>query len=153
MATNTVFQLSALSQNDPGAVDGSELFCTITQVVGGKLTTGSFPIHQGVALPIPPPPGENSATPTPTWFLIPSGQIEDTSYSLEIYCPSDANYPKTNITVKAIDVKKWAAIPYNERHNQIYQEGKYGIFGFAQEGPDGLIYTVTAGVLDPKTYG
>lgn len=150
MATNSVFQLSAVSQNDPGAADGTDLFCTITEVTGGKLTAGSFPVNEAVALPIPPPPGENSTDPTPTWFLSPDGDMDNTSYSLEISCPSDANYPTKSITVKASDVKKWAAIPYDDRPNQIYQGGIYGIFGFAQEGPNGLIYTVTAGVLDPQ---
>lgn len=148
MQTNKVFQLSALSQNDNGAADGSQLFCTITQVNGGSLRNGSSPINSEVHLPIPP--GQNSSVATPTWFLIPDGNIEDTSYKLEISCPSDSNYPSTSIVVKASDVQKWALIPYDERDNQIYQNGEYGIFGFAQEGPDGLIYTVTAGVLNPQ---
>ncbi|CAD0004814.1 MULTISPECIES: hypothetical protein [Flavobacterium] len=151
MATNTVFQLSALSQNDAGAADGSQLFCEVTKITNGNLRTGSFSINEMVALPIPP--GQNGSGPTPTWFLVPDDNILDTSFNLEISCPSDSGYPTTKITVKASDVQKWAAIPYNERDNQIYQEGQYGIFGFAQEGPNGLIYTVTAGVLNPQLQG
>jgi len=148
MTKNTVFQLSALSQNDAGAADGSQLFCEVTKITNGNVRTGSFSINEMIALPTPP--GQNGFGPTPTWFLVPDDNILDTSFTLEISCPSDSNYPTTKITVKASDVQKWAAIPYNERNNQVYQGGKYGIFGFAQEGADGLIYTVTAGVLNPK---
>lgn len=148
MATNTVFQLSALSQNDAGAADGSQLFCEVKKITNGNLRTGSFSINEMIALPTPP--GQDGSGPTPTWFLVPENNILDTSFELEILCPSDNNYPKTSITIKASDVQQWASIPYNERDNQIYQEGKYGIFGFAQEGPNGLIYTVTAGVLNPQ---
>jgi len=148
MATNTVFQLSALSQNDAGAANGSQLFCEVTKITNGTLRTGSFSINEMVALPTPP--GQDGSGPTPTWFLVPDDSILDTSFELEILCPSDNDYPKTAITVKASDVQQWASKPYNDRDNQIYQEGKYGIFGFAQEGPNGLIYTVTAGVLNPQ---
>ncbi len=149
--TNTVFQLSALSQNDNGAADGNAIFCKITNVANGTLRTGSFPVQENVALPTPP--GQDHAGPTPTWFLVPDDAVENTSFDLEISCPSDAKYPVTAITVKASDVKQWAAIPYDSRDNQIYQGGAYGVFGFAQEGPNGLIYTVTAGVLNPQLQG
>ncbi|WP_445457021.1 hypothetical protein [Flavobacterium sp. HNIBRBA15423] len=151
MTTSKVFQLSALSQNENGAADGSKIFCEVTKIAKGNLRTGSFPINELVHLTTPP--GQNGSGPTPTWFLIPDSDISETSFELQISCPSDSNYPKTSITVKASDVQKWAAIPYNERDNQIYQEGEYGIFGFAQEGPNGLIYTVTAGVLNPQLQG
>lgn len=151
MSTTTVFQLSALSQNDNGAADGSKLFCEVTKITNGSLRDGSFAINEKVALPTPP--GQDTSGPTPTWFLVPDKTILDTSFDLEISCPSDSSYPATTITVKASDVQKWAAIPYNERDNQIYQGGEYGVFGFAQEGPDGLIYTVTAGVLNPQLQG
>ncbi|WP_281635524.1 hypothetical protein [Flavobacterium marginilacus] len=151
MTTNKVFQLSALSQNDAGAADGSQLFCKVTKITNGNLRAGSFSINEMIALPIPP--GQNGSAPTPTWFLVPDDNILDTSFNLEISCPSDSNYPITTITVKASDVQKWATIPYNERDNQIYQQGQYGIFGFAQDGPNGLIYTVTAGVLNPQLQG
>jgi len=149
MSTNSAFQLSVLSQNDSGAADGSNIFCKITKITNGSLRPGSFPLKEAVALPIPP--GENNPAPaTPTWFLVPDTNISDTSFEVEIYCPTDSNYPTTNITVKASDVEKWGAIPYNDRDNQIYQKGDYGVFGFAQEGKKGLIYTITAGVLNPK---
>ena len=151
MTTNAVFQLSALSQNDNGAADGSKVFCKITKITNGSLRMGSFPINKEVHLTTPP--GQNGSGPTPTWFLVPDHHILDTSFELEISCPSDDNYPKTSIAITAAAVQKWASIPYNDRDNQIYQEGKYGIFGFAQEGPSGLIYTVTAGVLNPQLEG
>jgi hypothetical protein len=150
-ANDSVFQLSALSQNDPGVADGNKLFCNVTSITGGTLRSGSFPINRAVALPIPP--GQNGSGPTPTWFIVPDNTIQETAFNIEVSCPTDSNYPATKITVKASDVQKWAAIPYNERDNQIYQEGEYGIFGFAQEGPNGLIYTVTAGVLNPQLQG
>ncbi|NHN27864.1 hypothetical protein FIA58_019475 [Flavobacterium jejuense] len=151
MKTTKVFQLSALSQNDNGAADGSKIFCEITKITNGSLRTGSFPINKEVHLTTPP--GQDGSGPTPTWFLIPDNDISNTSFELQISCPSDSNYPTTSITVKASDVQIWAAIPYNDRDNQIYQGGEYGVFGFAQEGPNGLIYTVTAGVLNPQLQG
>lgn len=147
MATKPVFQLSVLSQNDSGAADGNKIFCEITSITNGSLRSGSFPLKEGVVLPIPP--GEDKPA-TPTWFLVPDTNILDTSFDVKIYCPTDAKYPTTNITVKASDVEKWGATPYNDRNNQIYQKGDYGVFGFAQEGKHGLIYTITAGVLNPK---
>jgi|GEM_PF-2864287 len=149
MATKPVFQLSVLSQNDNGAADGSKIFCKITNITNGSLRSGSLPLNEGVALPIPPKEGVKAPA-TPTWFLVPNSNISDTSFELEIYCSTDTSYPTTSITVKASDVEKWGAIPYNDRDNQIYQKGDYGIFGFAQIGKHGLIYTVTAGVLNPK---
>lgn len=146
-----VFQLSALSQNDPMAADGAKLYCKITKVEGGTLRNGSFPVNENVHLPVPP--GQNGQGPTPTWFLIPSKDMSTTSFEIEVFCPADTKYPAKTISVKASDVQAWAAIPFNDRENQIYQEGEYGIFGFAQEGPDGLIYTITAGVLNPRLYG
>jgi len=149
METKPVFQLSVLSQNDSGAADGNNIFCKITNIINGSLRSGSFPLQKGVALPIPPQ--EGSKTPaTPTWFLVPNNHISNTSFELEIYCPTDAKYPITNITIKASDVEKWGSITYNDRDNQIYQKGDYGIFGFAQKGKNGLIYTITTGVLNPK---
>lgn len=151
---SNVFQLSALSQNDFGAADGADICCTITAVTGGTLTTGSFPFQKLVKLPVPPPPPPVPATPpsTPTWFLQPTGNITDTSYTLEIGCPSDSKYPTATITVTGAQVQEWGQIPYPDRPNQIYQKGVYGIFGFAQVGPDGLIYTVTVGVLNPQEH-
>jgi hypothetical protein len=151
METTKVFQLSALSQNDAGAADGNTILCEITKITNGTLRTGSFPINKEV--PLPTPPGQNGSGPTPTWFLQPDGAISEASFELQISCPTDKNYPTTSITVKASDVEKWAAISYNDRDNQIYKNGEYGIFGFAQEGPNGLIYTVTAGVLKPQLQG
>jgi len=149
MATKPVFQLSVLSQNDSGAADGSKIFCKITKITNGSLRSGSFPLKEAVALPIPPQEGVKAPA-TPTWFLEPNTNISDTLFELEIYCPTDTKYPTTNITVTASDVQKWGTVSYNERDNQIYQKGDYGVFGFAQEGKKGLIYTITAGVLNPK---
>lgn len=150
MSTSKVFQLSALSQNDPMAADGTKLYCKITKISNGTLRDGSFPTEEDVHLPIPP--GQNGSEPTPTWFLIPDSNLEG-AFTIEVFCPSDANYPSKTITILQSDVATWAAVPFNNRENQIYQEGEYGIFGFAQEGPNGFIYTITAGVLNPRLHG
>ena len=152
LTTNSVFELNVRSQNDNGAADGNKLFCKITNISNGSLRSGSFPINEEVHLTIPPVQTKSNPIP-PVWFLIPNDNILDTEYTLEISCPTDTSYPTKNITIKASDVEKWGAVPYNKRDNQIYQKGDYGIFGFAQEGPKGLIYTVTAGVLNPRLQG
>ncbi len=146
--SNNVFQLSALSQNDAGAADGSKLYCKIIGVCNGSLRKGSFSINEDVQLPIPPVVGKQAPA-TPTWFLIPENGLEG-SFTIEIFCPTDSSYPSKIITVSETDVKNWAKVPFGERENQIYQDGEYGIFGFAQEGP---IYTITAGVLNPRKNG
>jgi hypothetical protein len=145
-----VFQLSALSQNDPGAADGSELCCKIIGVCNGTLREGSFSVNENVQLPTPP--GQNGSGPTPSWFLIPENGLEGI-FTIEIFCPTDSTYPSTTITVAESEVKKWASVPFNERDNQIYQEGEYGVFGFSQDGANGVIYTITAGVLNPRKEG
>lgn len=147
--SNQTFQLSVLSQNDSGAADGAVLVCEVLKINNGTLSSGSFPINSTVNLPIPPN-NEAPAPATPTWFLIPSGNISNTSFEIQISCPTDPSYPTTQITINASDVEKWGSIPYDDRDNQIYSKGEYGIFGFAQIGPNGLIYTVTAGVLNPQ---
>jgi len=152
LTTNSVFELNVRSQNDNGAADGNKLFCKITNISNGSLRSGSFPINEEVHLTVPPVQTKPNPIP-PVWFLIPNDNILDTEYILEISCPADTNYPTKNITIKASDVEKWGAVPYNKRDNQIYQKGDYGIFGFAQEGPNGLIYTITAGVLNPQLQG
>ncbi|MFP9116112.1 hypothetical protein ACLI1A_19410 [Flavobacterium sp. RHBU_3] len=153
MSTLNTFQLSILSQNDFGAADGSNLICIVSEANGGTLQQGSFPLNAEILLPIPPAEGVTPLA-TPTWFLVPNGEIQDTSYTISISCPTDPSYPITNMTINASDVSKWASVlPFDQRPNQIYSNGVYGVFGFAQTGPDGLIYTVTAGVLNPQEYG
>ena len=150
MATS-IFQLSALSQNDSGATDGDKLYCEITQIVNGILRDDSNAIHQEIALPIPP--GEAQPAPaTPTWFLETESGA-DATFEIKIFCQTDENYPTTTITVKESDVKSWVTEPFEDRENQIYQGGANGVFGFAQKGPNGYIYTITAGVLNPKKHG
>lgn len=149
--TTKVFQFSALSQNDPGAADGSQLYCKITKITNGSLRNGSFPVNEDVHLVTPP--GQNNSGPTPTWFFIPENKMDTVSFNLEIFCPTDNEYPTKSILVTASDVKEWASVPFKERDNQIYQVGEYGVFGFAQEGTNGLIYTITAGVLNPRKQG
>ncbi len=139
------FQLSVLSQNDPGAKYSSELFCTVTKVTGGSLKPGSEPLNKPISLPIP----SSTPPPTPTWFLDLCND-EESSYSVKITCPTEKTYPTCYIEVKSSDVEKWGAVPYDQRDNQIYSKGEYGVFGFAQIGKNGLIYTITAGVLNPK---
>ncbi|TYP99444.1 hypothetical protein C7447_10140 [Tenacibaculum adriaticum] len=142
------FQLSALSQNDPGAADGNKLVCEVT--ANGPLRKGSSPVNKPVKLPIPP--SESKKIETPTWYLE-TTKGENASFEIKISGPTGSKYPSKSIKVKQSDVQEWASVPFNDRENQIYQEGEYGIFGFAQEGPDGSIYTITAGVLNPRLYG
>lgn len=141
-----VFQLSVLSQNDSGAASGAKLHCVITKYIGGTLKDSS-PLE--VKLPVP----SQSPPPTPTWFLIPDTSISEAYFTVDIFCPTEPLYPSCTIKVLASDVMEWGNIPYNERDNQIYQRGKYGIFGFAQMEELGPIYTITAGVLDPQLQG
>ncbi|TCI91319.1 hypothetical protein [Tenacibaculum sp. M341] len=150
MATN-VFQLSALSQNDLGAADGDKLQIEITAIHNGTLAAGSFPINKEVPLPIPP--GEaNPAPATPTWFLVPNGEGTP-SFDVVISSASDPSYPTTKITVTEDTVIGWVTEPFNDRVNQIYSKGENGIIGFAQKGPNGYIYTLTAGILNPRLHG
>lgn len=148
MSTN-VFQVSAVSQNDPKANDGSALYCVVKEVKGATLReSDSFPI--GTEVHLPTPPGQSGSGPTPNWFMIPTGAMEAVILTMEVFCPTNAKYPKTTITIKAADVVKWAEIPKEQRKNQIYAEGADGIFGYATSGRLGPIYTITAGVFDPK---
>lgn len=148
--STSVFQLSALSQNDSGAADGSKLYCKITGYSNGSFRKGSSPVNENVHLPVPP--GQSGSGPTPTWFLIPEYNLLG-SFTIEIFCPTDPSYPTKTITILESDVKSWASESFDKRVNQIYQEGEYGIFGFAQKGPNGPIYTITAGVLNPRLHG
>lgn len=148
MEPNQVFQLSALSQNDSGAADGSSLYCEVAVLEGVvPQAQPSHPFGQAVHLPIP------SENPTPTWWLTPVLGSNDCIFQIVVFCPTDPAYPTTTIVVDALEVIKWGAIPYDERPNQIYSNGIYGIFGFAQDGPNGPIYTITAGVLNPRVHG
>ncbi len=148
---NDVFQLSAVSQNDPGAADGANIYCTIKAIHNGTLRQGSFPLDMQTILPVPP--GQTTPAPaTPTWFLVPSGMLKATGFTLEIGCLGDPAYPTTKIDISATDVAIWAGRNAATPTNEIYQTGVYGIFGYAQSGPDGLIYTVTVGVLDPRKH-
>lgn len=72
-------------------------------------------------------------------------------FEVEIFSPSDREYPPLRLTASALDAEAWGAIPYEGRPNQIYRRGALGVFGFAQHGPNGPIYTFTAGVLDPSS--
>ena len=99
--SNNVFQLSALSQNDPGASDGSELYCKITGICNGTLRKGSSAVNENIHLPVPP--GQNGSGPTPTWFLIPENGLQG-SFSMEIYCPTDSSYPSKTITMPSQEV-------------------------------------------------
>lgn len=151
MSNNNVFQLSVLSQNDAGAADGAELFCKITEINNGDLRPGSFAINQNIELPIPPPP--NGVGPaTPTWFLIPTND-NTASFSVEVFCPTDVDYPAVSIIITEEEVRAMVQVPFAKRENVIYQQGEYGIIGFATEGADGLIYTITGGILNPRLHG
>lgn len=153
MNTPKVFQLSVLSQNDPGTVDGANLAVDVFFAPRTTLRAGSSPMRELVSLPIPAP----NPPPTPTWFFEPQGPttIRELLICLVIvdHTHRPQPYPPIVIRVPVQDVMAWARIPYQDRPNIIYREGVYGVFGFAQEGPDGPIYTITAGVLNPRVHG
>jgi hypothetical protein len=153
MANNT-FQLTAVSQNDPGSwPDGSQLTGTLTAYSGGTLESSSPPVNQAVSLPIPPPPGPNPPTP-PTWVLVMDKTIKEASYTIVIEGPGQK---PTTINIDGANMPMWVAQNKKEDTNQIYKEGKCGIFGYAQENPVSgqpinWIYTVTGGVSYPKVH-
>lgn len=145
-----IFQLTAVSQNDPQCSIGSQLTATITSYNGGTLTANSSPLT--VDLPIPPPP---TPPPSPTWFLALDHTIKDASFSIEIAGPPGTQ--TTAITINGSDMPGWVAQNEKEKTNQIYKQGTCGIFGFAQrnvvEGQGVYwIYTVTGGVCDPQVH-
>jgi hypothetical protein len=147
-----IFQLSVLSQDDPECNIGSQLQVVVQPPVGGTLTANSFPVGVPVDLPTPPP--TPTFGPTPTWFLELSDGIENASYTLEITGPTGQT--PTTITVPGSSMRGWVKQNQSDPTNQIYLEQTCGIFGFAQENspPDQTywIYTVTAGVCDPRLH-
>ena len=149
-----IFRLTTVSQNDPGCLDGEDLFATVTNVTGGTLLSSSSPMNQKVSLPIPPPPG-HAGPPSPTWFLELNGSIDDASFTVEISGPAD--YTTTTIVVEGADMAAWIAASKKVKTNQIYATGASGIFGYAQEdnvvdGSFNWIYTITAGVVNPMVH-
>lgn len=146
------FQLTVVSQNDPGCSAGSQLSVIVHPPRGGSLLPQSFPVNEAVALPVPPPP---TPPPSPTWWIDLAAGIENASYTLVISGPNGAN--PTTITVNGSDMPQWVSRNEREKTNQIYKEGSCGIFGFAQlsdkkDQPRTWIYTVTAGVDNPKIH-
>lgn len=154
MSKSQIFQLTIVSQNDPGCEFGTELYATVTAYSGGKLVNGSMPVNQKVKLPIPPAPG-TTPPPSPTWFMELADSIDNASYSIEISGP--AGYPTTKILLNGSDMKGWIAANKIDKTNQIYLESNCGIFGFAQEndvngGNTNWIYTITGGVVHPHVH-
>lgn len=155
-----VLQLSSFSQNDVGAVNGAALACTVTALWGGSLRTDSAPMDEDVPLPVPADDGVIPASP-PSWVLVPSGDPDATGFRLEITCPADPDHPPTRIQIDAAQVRAWARQDpaggarqiSRQIYRQIYRGGRYGVVGVARIGPDGPIYTVIAGVLDPERGG
>lgn len=144
-----VLQLSILSQNDHGAVNGANLACTVTALWGGTLRTDSSPMDEDVPLPVP---GDEGGMPvsSPRWVLVPSGDPDAVGFRLEITCPADADHPPTRIQIDAAQVLAWARQAPAGGTRQIYRGGRYGVVGVARIDPEGPVYTVIAGVLDPE---
>ena len=154
--TRNVFQLTVLSQNDPGSVFGDQLSVVVNPPTGGTLTTvpPSSPVGTPVALPIPPAPGTTGPQP-PTWLLELSDGIANAQYTLTISGPHGAN--PTHITIDGSNMPEWVTANEQEPTNQLYKKSSCGIFGYAQvntpEGqPTTWIYPVTAGVFYPVVH-
>ncbi len=152
------FQLSALSQNDN--YDSNDITATVTYA-GGTLEPGSFTTSEPVDLPTPPTPSE-IPPPTPTWFLDVSGNTNDAYFTVEIVDDNVKPTQKTHIKISLSEAIGWAQKnpPLNSteplKTNQIWQKGQHGIFGYAEQGTpvagfeENWIYTITAGVINPK---
>ena len=154
MAQGDIFQLTAVSQDDPGCPIGAQLNGTVTAYSGGSLRSDSFPVNTSVSLPIPPQAGKKTP-PSPTWFLVLDDSIDDASFTIVIEGPGSSN--PTTITIDGANMPGWVAQNQKEDTNQIYKSGKCGIFGYAQENqptdqPISWIYTVTGGVFNPKVH-
>lgn len=149
-----VFQLTTVSQNDPGCYCGDQIYVKITGVNGGQLRDDSFPVNTHVSLPIPPPKGLRGV-PSPTWFLELNTAIENASFQLAISGPC---IPTTTIVVPGKQMQVWVDRNRLEKTNQIYLGGSCGVFGFAQlnEVPGQgtyWIYTITGGADHPQIHG
>ncbi|WP_299889544.1 hypothetical protein [uncultured Lacinutrix sp.] len=147
-----VFQLTMVSQNDPGTGCGDELYGIVLGTKGGTLNKQtSFPYQEGVHLPIP----SNDPPKSPTWFLELDGNIEDVSITVVVFGP-EGKYNPTIITIDGANMPSWVAQNEKEKTNQIYVESADGIFGYAQENIAGdttnWIYTITAGVANPMIH-
>ena len=152
--SGNIFQLTAVSQNDPGCPIGAELHAVLTAYSGGTLRSDSFPVGERIHLPIPPGPGK-TAPPSPTWFLILDHTIKEASFTIVIDGPGKNN--QTSIQIDGANMPGWVAVNQKEDTNQIYKSGDCGIFGYAQENkpsdqPISWIYTVTGGVYQPKVH-
>lgn len=138
-----VFQLTLVSQNDPGS-DGENLFGEVVALEGGPIEGNSDPVNEPLHLPTPQEHGSLN------WFMNLENGIENAAFTVRI--SSDEN----PITVLGRDLPAWVAQNQREKTNQIYQESINGIFGYAQknEKEDMIqwIYTITAGVNHPRLH-
>jgi hypothetical protein len=164
MSLKPIFQLSILSQNDPGCAAGDKITASVLYHRGGNIylkgtqpapppryPVTDFPLDKPVLLPIP----QNLGSPTPTWFMeISKDDLNEVVFIVEVKTPGQ----KAKIIIlNAGEVGLWAEENKKTKTNQIYKEGDCGIFGFAQlnipEGqPAYFIYTITAGVDNPKIH-
>lgn len=163
--SNTIFQLSMVSQNDQpnpsceGCSVGDQITATVLEYGGGTIYFSNapascpetaFPVGKPVLLPVPgaaPPP-------TPTWFMEVSNGIENAWFSVEVNTPGQQ---PSVIRVNGSDMAAWVAASKKDPTNQIYAGGNCGIFGYAQENqaskqPVYWIYTITAGVCNPQIH-
>ena len=145
-----IFQLTAVSQNDPGCESGTKFTGKVTHYKGGTLRSGSFPVNTPVPLPIPPSPSEQPPA-SPTWFLELDNGIDAGFFEIHIQGPG--NFQDLPIKIEGSDVAQWTRDNKNGDTNQIYFDGNCGVFGYATPlAPDGWIYTITVAVTDPKVH-
>jgi hypothetical protein len=147
-----IFQLTVVSQNDPGCSAGANLSVVVNQPVGGTLRSDSSPV--GTPVHLPTPPGQGGSGPTPNWWLELSGDIDQAAFTLTISGPGQTT---TMIAVPGAMMREWIAASQPRSTNQVWLEAGCGIFGYAQENtppgqPKSWIYTVTAGVHDPRVH-
>ncbi len=167
----SVFQLSILSQNDQpntscdGCDVGAEITATVTAASGCTFLSKSnaippYPVSNenmttSVLLPIP----SSTPPPTPTWFFLVNGKIEDIEVNLKVTTPGYPDQP-CKILLTGKEIVNWVDANHggSTPTNQIFQHGNCGIFGYAQKNdkdsdqPIYWIYTITAGVCDPKVH-
>lgn len=143
-----VFQLSAVNQDD-GRTAGRNLKVRIVSWTSEvSLRHGSDPVENWIDLGAPPTPAKN-------WFFEVGAagiSIDQFSVTLEFEGDCDGTYHMGH-TLEGANLATWVATNYREKTNQIYREESCGgIFGYAQCGPAGYIYTFTGGVSNPKLH-
>lgn len=152
MSDKVFFQLTMVSQNDPGS-NGDKISGKVMSFKGGEMESYSSPVNEKVHLPIPPAPNDPNPQTPPTWFIEVTAGITNASYETEVY---NSDGTTTKIEIKGEDMAKWVEENDPTKTNQIYLESECGIFGYAQKfvGETGThwIYTITTGVSFPVVH-